>query len=297
MNALVLPQRAPAPASTRSVAGVREQAPLAARPFARFTKRERSLRPRKAALARASAEEKTGAAAPAAAVPEDLQWVPVIAPEDLPKGVRKEIKVSGRSLLLFWYRNQIYCTEARSPAEGAYSEGLIKGKFTQDFALECPTTGTLFSLKDGSIVNWYPNNPVLRALTPQCRPLELYPVKLSQDAISVSIEGGTLGGIGARGGRGGSDSSIDKNNVFYLEPKMYVEGNDTPAEDGTVVEQTTGINPVSAIVGLVAVAGLAVAGTAVGIYYESPIAVGAFWLALFGLVAYFALQQTQKGGQ
>ncbi len=70
-------------------------------------------------------------------------------------GVRKEVRVGGRTLLLFWYRNQIYCTEARSPAEGAYSEGLIKGKFTQDFAIECPTTGTLYSLKDGSIVEWY----------------------------------------------------------------------------------------------------------------------------------------------
>lgn len=127
----------------------------------------------------------TAAAAPAnvsgVAVPEDdVDWVAVLAPEDLPKGVavvpfghtnklcdvrvrtsmhstsgvRKEVRVGGRTLLLFWYRNQIYCTEARSPAEGAYSEGLIKGKFTQDFAIECPTTGTLYSLKDGSIVEW-----------------------------------------------------------------------------------------------------------------------------------------------
>lgn len=69
--------------------------------------------------------------------------------------MRKEVRVNGQTLLLFWYRNQIYCTEARSPAEGAYSEGLIKGKFTQDFSIECPTTGTLYSLKDGSIVEWY----------------------------------------------------------------------------------------------------------------------------------------------
>lgn len=45
----------------------------------------------------------------------------------------------------------------------------------QDYCIECPSTGTLFSLKDGSIVSWYPNNPVLRALTPAdlCRPLEV----------------------------------------------------------------------------------------------------------------------------
>jgi nitrite reductase/ring-hydroxylating ferredoxin subunit len=58
-------------------------------------------------------------------------WVPVCLPEELPKGVRKEVEVDGKQVLLFWYRNQIYCTESRSPAEGAYSEGFIKAKFTQ----------------------------------------------------------------------------------------------------------------------------------------------------------------------
>lgn len=37
----------------------------------------------------------------------------------------------------------------------------------------------------------YPNNPVLRLLTPSdtCRPLEIYPVHLGQDAISVNVSG------------------------------------------------------------------------------------------------------------
>lgn len=52
----------------------------------------------------------------------------------------------------------------------------------QDYCIECPATCSLFSLKDGSIVAWYPNNPVLRVLTPQdtCRPMDVYPVKLTQ---------------------------------------------------------------------------------------------------------------------
>jgi nitrite reductase/ring-hydroxylating ferredoxin subunit len=97
-------------------------------------------------------------------------------------GVRKEFDVEGRQVLMFWYRNEIYAIEARSPAEGAYSEGFIKAKFTQDFAIECPATGSTFSLKDGAIKEWYPNNPVLRALTPSntCRNMDVYPVKLTQ---------------------------------------------------------------------------------------------------------------------
>lgn len=58
-------------------------------------------------------------------------------------------------------------------------------------AAECPATGSLFSLKDGSIVSWYPNNAVLRMLTPAstCRPLEIYPVHLGESAISVDVSG------------------------------------------------------------------------------------------------------------
>ena len=80
----------------------------------------------------------------------------------------------------------------RSPAEGAYSEGFIASKFTQDFCIECPATSSLFSLKSGEIVSWYPNNPVLRMLTPQdtCRKLQIYPVKLTQvSALYPNLRG------------------------------------------------------------------------------------------------------------
>lgn len=142
--------------------------------------------------------------------------------------------MEGKSVLLFWYRNQIYAIEARSPAEGAYSEGFIRAKFTQDYAIECPSTGTLFSLKDGSIQSWYPNNPVLRMLTPQdtCRKLEIYPVKLEQDAISVDVSGSVKANNTQAMTKGGADTSLENNNVYGLEPRMYVEGSDT--EESTV---------------------------------------------------------------
>ena len=110
----------------------------------------------------------------------DGDWVPVMPPEDLPKGVRKEVNVSDQSILLFWYRNQIYAISSRSPAEGAYSEGFIKAKFTQDYGIVCPATQSVFSLKDGSIMEWYPSNPVLRAVTPQSNPLPVRARSLRQ---------------------------------------------------------------------------------------------------------------------
>lgn len=115
---------------------------------------------------RAGATPAPAAAAPVAGA-DDGTWISVIPPEELPKGVRKEVSVDGKSILLFWYRNAIYAIASRSPAEGAYSEGFIKAKFTQEYGIICPSTGSIFSLKDGSILEWYPTNPVLRAITPQ----------------------------------------------------------------------------------------------------------------------------------
>ncbi|GFR51543.1 hypothetical protein Agub_g13961 [Astrephomene gubernaculifera] len=234
------------------------------------------------------AVEVTPLASTSATVEDSDNWVPVCRPEDLPKGVRKEVDVDGRQVLLFWYRNEIYCIEARSPAEGAYSEGFIRAKFTQDYCIECPSTGSLFSLKDGSIVSWYPGNPVLRVLTPAsyCRPMEIYPVKLTQEAIYVDVSGGSLGGVRTARGRGGAGTSVENNNVFTVQPTVYFEGMDPTKESASVYADVSGgaeeFNPVVLITGIVAVGMTAVAGTAFAIYYENLTALIAFWV-VFGL--------------
>jgi hypothetical protein len=64
-------------------------------------------------------------------------------------GVRKEVEVDGTAVLLFWYRNAIYAIQARSPAEGAYSEGFIKAKFTQ--ARACESRPRQCTYGDGAI--------------------------------------------------------------------------------------------------------------------------------------------------
>ena len=75
----------------------------------------------------------------------------------------------------------------------------------------------------------YPNNPVLRVLTPSdtCRPLDIYPVKMTQEAIQVDIaDASTTRSYAST--RGGSDTSIDKNNVYALQPKSYLQGTEAP---------------------------------------------------------------------
>lgn len=73
----------------------------------------------------------------------------------------------------------------------------------------------------------YPNNVVLRLLTPQdtCRPLDIYPVKLTQDAIYVDV-GSAASSRAYQTTRGGADSSIERNNVYALQPKSYIQGQD-----------------------------------------------------------------------
>lgn len=219
---------------------------------------------------RAISQEQSAAtaASSSSSSPPPPGFVPVLRPEDLPKGTRKEVRVDGKTVLLFWYRNQIYAIEARSPAEGAYSEGFIRAKFTQDFCIECPATGSLFSLKDGSIVSWYPNNMVLRMLTPAstCRPLEIYPVHLGEASISVDVSGSTVGGAPTT--RGGSDTSLENNNVYGLEPKVYVEGSEAAPEAESSGDRVA--SAATLTITVLAVVGVLVGGGATLKYFFGP---------------------------
>lgn len=237
-------------------------------------------------------DQKRGAAAPV-----EGNFIPVMKPEDLMKGARKEVKVQGISALLFWYRNELYAIEARSPAEGAYSEGFITAKFTQDYGIECPSTKSVFSLKTGEILTWYPNNVVLRLLTPQdtCRPLDIYPVKLTQDAIYVDV-GAAASSRAYQSTRGGADSSAERNNVYALQPRSYIQGQD-PSDPFSAPDMTTGpanTDPFARVatltVAIVGVGGSAVAGTAFCLYKENLIGLALFWGILFGASALFVIQ-------
>lgn len=68
---------------------------------------------------------------------------------------------------------------------------------------------------------------MLRLLTPQdtCRPLDIYPIKLTQDAIYVDV-GAAASSRAYQSTRGGADSSIERNNVYALQPKSYIQGQD-----------------------------------------------------------------------
>ncbi|XWS21950.1 hypothetical protein CRYUN_Cryun30bG0101900 [Craigia yunnanensis] len=116
-------------------------------------------------------------------------WVPVVPLAALPKGERRVIIQDGETILLLWYKDEVFAIENRSPAEGAYTEGLLNAKLTQDGCIVCPTTDSTFDLRTGGIKEWYPKNPVLRALTPALRTLYIYPVKTDGKNIYISMKG------------------------------------------------------------------------------------------------------------
>ena len=198
----------------------------------------------------------------------------VCAVEELPRGDRKLVRALGKSVLMFWYRDTVFAIESRSPAEGAYSEGFEKARLTQDACIECPTTKSKFDLKTGAIKEWYPENPVLKALTPQdtCRPMEVFSVEVRDDGIYLDAKNGSLGpNFVAPIGLGGANTSLENNNVFAVETPMYVDGE----EGAKSVSSGDGAAKMDAgqLGGLVAIAGvLAVGGTGACLYYENTCA-------------------------
>ena len=233
------------------------------------------------------------AASPKTQVPES--YIKLLSFSDLPRGDRKKIDALGKSILLFWYRDTICAIESRSPSEGAYSEGFERARLTQDACIECPTTKTTFDLKTGEIKAWYPDNPVLAKLTPQetCRNMEVFPVVVAEEenAIYVGVKDGSLGpGFVSQSFKGGSDTSLENNNVFGIEPRMYTE-------DGQVLEDASSsgsakLDPGTVAVSIAGVAALAVGGTATCLYFENYVLLGIFWIAGFAAAAKVALDVT-----
>ncbi|KAG9136724.1 hypothetical protein Leryth_004495 [Lithospermum erythrorhizon] len=132
----------------------------------------------------------SSAAPESSSVSKDIgNWVPVVPLAALPKGERRVIIQDGETILLLWYKDEVFAIENRSPAEGAYSEGLINAKLTQDGCIVCPTTDSTFDLRTGAVKEWYPNNPVLRVLTPALNTLFVFPVKLDGENIYISMGG------------------------------------------------------------------------------------------------------------
>jgi nitrite reductase/ring-hydroxylating ferredoxin subunit len=224
----------------------------------------------------------------ATAVAEDGEYKFATMLEEIPKGTRKLVRLQGANILIFWYRNELYAIENRSPAEGAFNQGFEQARFTQNYGILCPSTETEFNMKTGEVMTWLPNNAVLRLLTPPCPPLEVFPVKVEQGEVRVAVpDGGERAYFD-----GGATSSFERNNVFGIEPRMYLEDGTYIDDDGVTQSQ---LDPGIIVVTTLAVAIVAVAGTAVCLYIESIPALAAFWIVGFAIVGKQVLDYSDLG--
>ncbi|KAG2375572.1 hypothetical protein LR48_Vigan442s010800 [Vigna angularis] len=150
-------------------------------------------------------------------------WVPVVPLAALPRGERRVIIQDGETILLLWYKDQVFAIENRSPAEGAYTEGLLNAKLTQDGCIVCPSTDSTFDLRTGDIKEWYPKNPVLRVLTPALRKLFTYPVKSDEQNIYISLRGGKTDASAEIVFSGKAQPGVTATDVNVEEVKMVVD--------------------------------------------------------------------------
>eukprot|EP00250_Pteridium_aquilinum_P006150 c16123_g1_i1 orf=50-937(+) len=154
---------------------------------------------------------------------QGMSWVAVIPASALPKGERRLVRQDGQDVLLLWYKGEVIAIENSSPAEGAYSEGFVNAKLTQDGCIVCPSTDSTFDLKTGEIKEWFPTNPVLRLLTPPLRKLITYPVKADSEYIYISTQT-SLSGDSAEIVFGGQvQAGKSAPNVEVDEVKMVVD--------------------------------------------------------------------------
>jgi len=217
----------------------------------------------------------------------ERKWTRAMCVEDLPLGARKKIRIDCRSVLLFWYKKKVYAIDPRSPAEGAYSEGFTKASFTQNNCIRCPSTGTLFSLESGEVVDWYPNNPVLRILTPKnlCSPMLLYSVQIDKGIILVDL---TIG-CAINNTDGGLGTSLESSNVYSIEPKVYIEGRglDDLLDNDFFKGKNSTDNKSVYVFSFFVIGLITTSGTAIFLYYENFTSLIIFWILCFSAFAAF----------
>jgi len=237
---------------------------------------------------------------------EQGDFVPCLRVATLKKGYRDTVNLAnGKQALIFWWKNEIVAIESRSPAEGAFSTGFMDSRLSQDECIECPATSSKFNFRTGQIMDWYPSNAVLRAITPKdtCRPMEVFKARINGEYIEVDPKNTNLSDIPEEerakwtnatiaGTAGGSDTSLENNNVFAIEPEMYLETGEAIEDDGAGSGQK--MDPATLAISTVAVAIVSIAGTATCLYYENIPALIAFWVIGFGGVGYIVYDKALK---
>jgi nitrite reductase/ring-hydroxylating ferredoxin subunit len=120
-----------------------------------------------------------------------VDWIDVLPDDELPDAQRRVVHVEGHPILLLRHHGQIYAVDNVCPHMGA---ALENGEVTEDATIVCPRHHSAFDLRTGEVKAWTPWPPgVGRLLGSVARekPLRVYPTRVQDGSIWVSIEKGS----------------------------------------------------------------------------------------------------------
>jgi nitrite reductase/ring-hydroxylating ferredoxin subunit len=117
-----------------------------------------------------------------------MNWVKVLAQDELSQDARKVVKVENRSILLLHHRGQIYAMENACPHLKLPLQG---GKVTDDNAIVCPWHHSAFDLCRGDVKDWSPWPPGIGrvlAIVSKEKALMVFPTRVAEGSIWVGLE-------------------------------------------------------------------------------------------------------------
>jgi len=117
-----------------------------------------------------------------------MNWIKVLAQDELPPNERKVVKVEQHAILLLHHDNQIYAVENSCPH---LRLPMQKGKITEDGAIICPFHRSAFDLRTGNIKEWSTFPPgigkVLGMISKE-KPLPVFPTRVDEGSIWVGLQ-------------------------------------------------------------------------------------------------------------
>jgi len=117
-----------------------------------------------------------------------MDWIKVLAQDELPAGTRQVVQVVERDVLLVNLKGQVYAVDNRCPHMGA---PLVRGEVTEDGTLVCRRHHSAFDLRTGDVKDWAPWPPavgrVLGAISRE-KPLPVFQTKVEDGSIWVGLE-------------------------------------------------------------------------------------------------------------
>ena len=116
-----------------------------------------------------------------------MNWVKVLAQDELSQDTQKVVKVDDRTILLVHHDGQIYAVENACPHLKLPLKG---GKVTADHAIVCPWHRSGFDLRSGNVKEWCPWPPgvgKVLGMVAKEKALTVFSTRVEDGSIWVSL--------------------------------------------------------------------------------------------------------------